>query len=232
MNLTSFSSAARKFLPPSVFALCRSAGTALLAPFLFGRRTGFFRSAWLNRAVDRKGAPLPWYTYPAVEFLANKDFAGRRILEWGAGQSTHWWAERAAHVTSFESDALWHDKIKPELPPHCSIHLVADDLRDWRHLEGQKFDLIVIDGLDRFKCAVESMGLLLEGGGILLDDAEGFWGDEGTYPILDLYRQNGFRRIDFYGCSAGVIRPHCTSLFFRSDCFLLAGAENPARSDP
>ena len=230
MNIEKISTMARKVLPPPIFSWVRSAGTAVLAPFLFCLRTGHFRSAWLNKAVDGKGAPLPWYTYPMVEFLSNKDFKGRRILEWGAGQSTLWWAARAAQVTSFESDPVWYEKIKKISPPNCSIFLTSDDLQNYRqHIGNEKYDLVVIDGLDRFKCAVESMSLLSGDGGIVLDDSEGYWGKEGEYPILNLYRENGFQRIDFFGYAAGVIQPHCTSLFFKSACFLSAGVENPKR---
>jgi hypothetical protein len=84
----------------------------------------------------------------------------------------------------------------------------------------------VIDGFDRFKCAVRSLDHLKPGGAILLDNSDGYWGERGQYPILDLFRDNAFQRIDFFGFAPGVIRPHCTSLFFRGQSFLLAGTEN------
>jgi hypothetical protein len=91
------------------------------------------------------------------------------------------------------------------------------------------FDIIVIDGLDRLECAARAVPILAEGGAIILDNSEGYWGPEGTYPILDLFRAAKFCRVDFYGYAPGVILPHCTSLFFRDSCFLLVGDENPVR---
>src|SRR2546428_7018171 len=69
-------------------------------------------------------------------------------------------------------------------------------------------------------------------GAIILDDSEGYWGGEErqTYPILELMRAQGYRRVDFFGHSPGRIRPHCKSFFFRSECFLFEGTEAPRRT--
>ena len=64
-----------------------------------------------------------------------------------------------------------------------------------QYLLGKKFDVIIIDGdLDRYKCTVKSIELLNDNGAIVLDNSEGYWGDEGTYPILNLFRENKFCR--------------------------------------
>jgi hypothetical protein len=96
-------------------------------------------------------------------------------------------------------------------------------------LAGSKFDVIVVDGLDRLICAEMSIAFLNEGGAVILDNSEGFWGRDGEYPIIDFFNANHFSRIDFYGYAPGVILPSCTSLFFKDNCFLLAGNESPAR---
>jgi hypothetical protein len=36
-----------------------------------------------------------------------------------------------------------------------------------------------------------------------LDNSEGFWGAEGSYPIIDLFEQEGFMRVDFCGFAPG-----------------------------
>ena len=56
------------------------------------------------RAVDKKGDPIPWYTYPAIDFLLLRDYRDKNILEFGSGQSTLWWAARAKFVLSLEED--------------------------------------------------------------------------------------------------------------------------------
>jgi hypothetical protein len=94
-------------------------------------------------------------------------------------------------------------------------------------LNGQQFDVLVVDGLDRYQCAIRSLTHLKPGGAVLLDDSNGYWGPrEGQYPILELFRIHGFQRIDFFGYAPGVILPRGTSLFFKEGTFLLSGAEN------
>jgi predicted O-methyltransferase YrrM len=173
-------------------------------------------------------------TYPATAFLEGKDFTRKSILEWGSGQSTLWWATRAARVVSFESDREWFDRVEKGISKNVTLELVDDDLtRLPAWLFGMKFDLIVVDGLNRFLCARVSQQLLAEGGAIILDDAEQFYAPYGDnrHVIVDFMRENGFSRADFFGHAPAVIRRHCTSVFFKSKCFLFAGEENPANYD-
>ncbi|MBI1748396.1 MAG: hypothetical protein HYR55_17705 [Acidobacteria bacterium] len=159
-----------------------------------------------------------------------KNLNDKHILEWGAGQSTLWWAKRAKSVLAFESSPEWHRYITQAAPANAQVYFTHDTIDDVdQHLVAEGFDIIVIDGLDRYKCAVKSINLISKDGAIILDNSDGFWGKEGEYPIIDFLRRNGFQRIDFYGYPAGVIQPHCTSIFFKSDCFLLTGREYPMR---
>jgi hypothetical protein len=80
------------------FRAMRRIGTAVLAPIQFSLATGHFRSSIASEALDARGKPLPWYTYPAIDFLADVDFSSQSVLEFGASQSTLWRSERAARV--------------------------------------------------------------------------------------------------------------------------------------
>ena len=219
--------AARTLLPARVFGFVRRIGTAVLTPLTFSFDQGHFRSSIAGRAVTRAGQPLPWYTYPAIDFLNGNDFSGCSVLEFGAGQSTLWWAARARSVPSLEEDPNWYEHVRRSVPANASLHLIPLNLAGGDVVLGlEHFDIIVIDGLDRYQCAQRSLAHLAPGGAILLDNSDGYWGDVGHYPILDLFRSNDFQRVDFFGFAPGVIRPHCTSLFFRDRTFLLSGTEN------
>lgn len=232
MSIKRLTRLVRRALPSPVSQLAVAVGTAVWTPVAFSARSGHFRSALRRRAVDAAGRALPWYTYPAIEFLAHQDYAGRRVLEWGAGHSTVWWSARAASVLAFDSDPKWVERVRTAAPA-AAIHRVPDDLTGVdAHLGGGPFDVIVIDGLDRLRCAQRSPALLADGGAIVFDNSEGYWGPEGRYPVLDLLRSEGFQRVDFYGYAPGVFWPHCTSVFFRSRCFLFAGVTPPERATP
>ncbi len=219
----------QRILPGSFSRRLRAAGTAFLTPIYFAHDTGHFRSSLRSKAVDRTGLPIPWYTYPAIQILKTKSFTNRRILEFGAGQSTIWWARQAESVVSFEGDAGWYAYIRPSLPPNASVYLVDDPLSNFEELvpAGSQFDVIIVDGLDRLIAAQKSVKLLAKDGLLILDNSEGFWGTPGTYPILDLLRTAGFARVDLYGFSPGNLLQHCTSFFYKGHCFLFEAEDYP-----
>jgi hypothetical protein len=222
---------ARRVLPRFLFNILRSVGTALGTPLIFSLSSGHFRSSFARRAVDRHGHPIPWYTYPAIDYLSRKDFRNTRVLEWGAGQSTLWWAGRARAVVAVESDQSWYEALRPQLPSNAVVHLTGPDLSALRDKINGPFDLIIVDGLDRLRCAELSLDLLSEGGAILLDNSEGTWSGDGSYPIIELFKRCNFSRVDFYGYSPGVSSKQCTSLFFRTGCFLFSDAKPPVIPD-
>jgi hypothetical protein len=228
MHIHSVADRLRAILPRPIWEICRKSANAVLGPLLFSLETGHLRSALVSRALDRHGEPLPWYTYPAIQFLLPKDFSEKRVLEWGAGQSTLFWARRAKQVVAFESDRVWWQRLIENRPGNAQIHLVDGDAAGAETLLGASlFDVIVVDGLDRWSCAQRSLNLMEAGGAIIVDDAERNSGPTAGCGWNDAYRQAGLSRMDFYGFSPGNAVQHCTSIFFRNSCFLLRGDENP-----
>jgi hypothetical protein len=214
--------ATRPLVPGVVWDPLRAAMTAAITPFRFSFRTGHFRSSLARAAVSPDGQPLPWYTYPAIDFLAQRDFAGRNVLEFGGGQSTLWWQARAKSVLTIEGDGAWYRRIVGGMASNVSIHHVPvepeDSLQRIKALidshVAQKFDVIVVDGHRRRELTAMAFDYLAPGGAIILDNAEGY----GFYEEL---RGRNCRRIDFFGFAPGVSLRHCTSLVFVDDCFLL-----------
>jgi hypothetical protein len=202
--------------------LLRRVGTAILTPLRFSWGSGHFRSSLEMLAVTRRGAPLPWYTYPCIAFLRQRDYAARAVLEFGAGQSTLWWAQRARHVVAFEGDPDWLARLQPRLPAHAAIHPApADDAvacvrqveRVLRDGGSARFDVVVIDGLWRAELVGVAIGAVSADGVIVCDDAAG-------YGFQQAFQGRGFSRADFFGYAPGVLRPRCTSIFFRPGAFL------------
>jgi hypothetical protein len=212
----------KRILPAAVWRFVRASGTALLTPFRFSHRTGHWRSSWRGLAVDHSGEPIPWYTFPAIAFLASRDFTGRSVLEIGGGQSTRWWARRASRVVTIEEDEQWRDVLAASLPDGVELHHVPVDLVGRsvdgirKVLSGQAtrcFDVIVIDGHLRREASRLAFGLLAPGGAIILDNAEG-------YGFFDELQEHACARMDFFGYAPGVIRPHTTSIVWVDHCFL------------
>jgi hypothetical protein len=208
----------------------RSAGTrfirALIAPLFYAWSTGNLRSNLSGRAVNRDGRPVPFLTYPAIAFLEGKDFSLRRILEWGSGQSTLWWAQRALSIRSFEESEKWAECLRPQLPPNASITVVKSwDLHDFNRelLGGEPFDVIVIDGCQRSMALAHSVARLAPRGAIIVDNTNTPLPDYAV--LLTQLKSEGFSRIDFHGFGPISVREWCTSLFYRDNCFLLTPSE-------
>jgi hypothetical protein len=219
-------------LPRTLHEPLRRLGSGLLAPVRFASVTGHFRSALHGKAYDAAGDVLPWYTYPMIDLLAQKDFKERSVLEFGAGHSTLWWARRAARVISFEENQAWHARMAPLLPQNTQLYCLRN-LRDKAAITAHgKFDIVVIDGFWRERATQLALLMVAARGAIILDNSECHWGWGDSFPILDLFRREGFARVDFHGFVPGIAHRQCTSIAFKGETFLFDGTENPAQLDP
>jgi hypothetical protein len=191
-------------------------------------QSGFIRALWVlnyvedtlggreaykcRLPVDRYKCPLPWYTYPAIEYLQQLDFSECDVFEFGSGNSSKFWSERAHTVTSVESDPYWYDAQTLELPSNLVL-LFRTDMEEYvnaiHHQPDKFYDVIIIDGRYRYNCAVEALKRLKNGGIIILDNSDWF---PNTAKLL---RDNGFTQIDFIGIGPINSYAWCTSIFFK-----------------
>lgn len=215
----------RALSPGWGFRPARALASAVLGPIRFSRASGHWRSSLAERAVTRDGEPIPWYTYPAIDFLSQRDFNGKHVLEFGGGQSTLFWARRAASVLTIEENEGWFRELrsKVERSANVAVHHVPVDVTTrsiaqiLAILQAQpirKFDVIVVDGHLRPELTAAAFDYLAPRGCIILDNAEG-------YGFYDVTKSRACRRVDFFGFSPGVARQHCTAVVFVDDCFLL-----------
>lgn len=218
----------KRYAPKPIARFLRNTVTALYTPIVFSRITGHFTSSIHAKAYDRNKNPIPWYTYPMVHYLNGLDLREYKVLEFGGGQSTIWWASRCREVIALEDNQEWIDMIVPDLPDNSTmmhVNLTFDAIDEI--LQDQRFDIVIIDGLERKKAAQAALDRLADGGVIIFDNSDGYTGPNGEYPIIDLYEREGFTRIDFYGFAPGVVLPHCTSLFFKENSYVLASVNPP-----
>ncbi|PNE59756.1 SAM-dependent methyltransferase [Paraburkholderia fungorum] len=172
--------------------------------------------------VDGDGKFQPWLTYPLIEYLNGFDFSGKDVFEFGSGASTLYWADRARSVTSVEFDPGWYETLKPKLPGNATLihendgHRYADAPKTFgpRH-----FDVVVVDGAERYRSARTAIDVVALGGMIILDNAE--W-----YPhTADMIADAGFIEIRFSGFSPINAFTATSSIFLsRSFAFPRSGA--------
>jgi hypothetical protein len=180
------------------------------------REDGWLRSRRENRCVDRDGRPLPWITYPAIDFLARRVGRDMVVFEYGCGASTLWWAKRTARVISVEHDPAWAAKIAAEAPPNATVNQVslepAGPYVENARAHGVRFDVVVIDGRNRVKCVPHAMAALSPGGVVVFDNTDRQYYEPGLRALAE----KGFRRVEFSGLAPMIDYKSETSVFYRS----------------
>ena len=174
--------------------------------------------------VDKHKCPLPWYTYPAIEYLQQYDFSNCDIFEFGSGNGSKFWSIRAHKITSVEFDPHWYERGIQELFSTQTLLLRTEkkEYVNTIHHNDSLYDVIVIDGEYRYNCTFEALKRIKGGGIIILDNADWF---PNTAKLL---RDDGFTQVDFIG--AGPINSYawCTSVFFKIEINIPRIATNNA----
>ena len=184
--------------------------------------SGWLNSLYLGKPVNQEAEPIPWYTYPAIEFIENKINTNFRVFEYGSGNSSLWWSERVTQVISMESDANWFEYIKKNMPSNVELYLIEDDLEyasAINQYEDHYFDVIIVDGINRNQCAEFALSKVKDQGFIIFDNTDDHRYAEGVKKLLE----SGFIRIDFYGMIPSYLYKNCTSIFFKDIKLLSRG---------
>ncbi|HVE60483.1 MAG TPA: hypothetical protein VNA26_01600 [Chitinophagaceae bacterium] len=175
------------------------------------KKYGWIKSKREGKCVDREGNPIPWITYPAIDFLSQLDCSERSVFEYGSGFSTLFWASRAKNVVAVESDLKWYNKIKSEVPSNCEILFSSDDLAEYSNQISNygKFDVITIDGLaiTRPSCSIMALLHIKESGFIILDNSDT------CLNSAYILRSAGLIQVDFTGFAPLDSHAHTTSIF-------------------
>jgi hypothetical protein len=174
------------------------------------REDGWFESHRLRRAVDAELRPLPWYTYACTSFLDERLEPALRVFEFGAGNSTPWYAARVAEVIAVERNAEWAAEVAAAGPATVVHREDARSFVEEIRAHGS-FHLVAIDGPERAACARVALGALTADGVLVWDDSER---EECRAMVGELARA-GFRELPFEGLRPIVPRSSRTSIFYR-----------------
>ena len=204
-------------------------------------KSGYFRSALLNKPCDNKGNPLPLLTYPFIEYIYDLNLSHAKMLEFGGGNSTLFFASRVSHIYSVEPNFnrpnSWFSFLKKEISKSRNkdrIKLFGVDLPhrydyypDWVKLVNirtkevidkifdetkNSFDIILIDGWGFQRNWIANyVASTLSQGGLIIVD--------NTYhcpQCAHSLRELGFNQINFKGHGPAIHRD-CTSIFFKGN---------------
>lgn len=195
-------------------ALARKLGTLVTEGYL--AETGWVRSMAIGQIVDGQGEPLPWLTYPFIEFLTPRLQPHWTVWEFGAGASTLYYARHVRAVISVEHDESFATALRPRLPVNVRLHLYAAGTPDYSSAlaaSDRMPDVVIVDGVDREECLRQASECLAPRAVIVLDDAERA---EYAGAVLQL-KEKGFRAVEFWGLAPGLVHGKCTTVFYRPD---------------
>ncbi len=178
--------------------------------------SGWFQSYETKTPVDVQGQPIPWFTYSAIDFLGDRLNSQMQILEYGSGNSTIYFSRKTAFVDALEHNPEWYEYISAKVNMNSKIQLIpAADIKNYAAFPaslGKKYDIVLVDAIDRNECMFQSVNLLTTDGVVILDDSE-----RPEYLMgISFLKNNGFRKIDFWGFAPIVIHKKCTSFFYKS----------------
>jgi hypothetical protein len=179
------------------------------------RQRGYVESSKRKRACRRDGSPLPWMNYHVIQFLEERLSKDLSLFEYGSGTSTGFYAALVKDVVSVETDPGWYTEVKASMPGNVEL-IRFDSAAGERYAEvaerqGRKFDVIVVDAIERTECLLEAPKALTERGVIVLDDSD----PEGHRQGIESLKKQGFREFLFEGLKPGSIQAYRTSVFYR-----------------
>lgn len=137
------------------------------------------------RVLFDKRPPLPWISYDGQAEMARRLGKDKRVLEFGAGMSTAWFAAHAKEVVSIEDHEGWHSVVKEKFRSrgiaNARIRFAGTKSEYLTLTESERangFDLVLIDGRFRDDCVDVAIANLNSGGAIYLDNADQIFSDE------------------------------------------------------
>jgi len=174
-----------------------------------------------SKESNLKGKPIPWFTYPAIEYLNQLDFSKKVIFEFGSGNSTIYWAERSKEVYSVEDNHEWYVKISDKITKNVQINFVEkkEDYISNILKYPDEFDVIIIDGKYRLDCVQNALKKLRPDGFIILDNSD--WHEKAS----KLLRDNNLIEVDMSGFGPINNYTWTTSFYFKRDVQLSSVSE-------
>ncbi len=124
---------------------------------------------------------LPWIPYPAIRHLESLVRDSWKVLEFGSGMSTIWFARRCGFVHSIETEPYWYRMVAAMIQQRRltnvrlefrEAHLDPSGYADLSAYEDQYFDFCVVDGLFRDQAIRTSLKKIKRGGYLFLDNTD------------------------------------------------------------
>ena len=124
----------------------------------------------------------PWLGFRAIRRIDHLLQPHWRLLEFGSGMSTVWFARRVSHIVSVETNFEWQARVNALLD-HRGLSQRVEQRLVPKSLEGlsatlpRDFDFVLVDGETRDVAAELAVAAVKPGGYIYLDNSDVPWAD-------------------------------------------------------
>lgn len=192
------------FFPRYILVLLKQA-------YILGIYYGQYNSIKKKMCLDKNNLPIPWYTYPAIEFLDSHKLDGCKVFEYGLGNSSLYFVRKKCSVKSIEHNKIYYDIFK-NINKNLKIALCKKNNYVNQNILIKNSDIVVIDGEHRPECTKFVVSKILNTNldpfMIIFDNSDWF-----PNSILLLDSLSSFIRVDFFGFSPLNSFTSCTSIY-------------------
>lgn len=170
--------------------------------FLVGRNPKMIKKHWTPQFVaarigqiwfEKRNPGKPWFTRQAIALLEQLLQKNDKVLEFGSGRSTVFFATCCAHVLSVEHDDTWFAIVDRQLSGFSnvdyrlkSLHAQEGSLPEYvdflNSIPDESFTILVNDGRLRGLVAKYAFDKVAPGGVVVVDNAERYLPNEFTVP--------------------------------------------------
>jgi hypothetical protein len=184
--------------------------------YILALEYGQFKTIKFWKSIDKYGNSIPWFTYPAIEYLNHIDLSECSIFEYGSGYSTLYWMNKAKWVVSVEHNEEWYNEINHKVTNKVIYIFEKVPERYMNSIErfNKKFDIYVIDGRWRGKCAKKVVEHINHYGGsmVIFDNSD--W-----YPNTINFLRNELKWIEIDFAGFGLINNYTwvTTIFINPE---------------
>lgn len=163
----------------------------------------------------------PWWGRSIIDFVKKHLDNSLSVFEWGSGNSTLFWSHHVKEVVSIEHNKQWYERMLEVAPENASVKYyelkygggyckaILDEKRE--------FDIILIDGRDRVRCAQNAVLRLKEKGIIIWDNSE----REAYKSGYEFLKRQGFKQVEISSIIYGLPGiEDFTSIFYKENNLL------------
>lgn len=136
-------------------------------------------AVWSTVALKAFGSwtKAPWLSYRGVREIDRLLQPDWKVLEFGSGMSSRFFAARCAELVSIESDADWYERMRPSLAAAAGCRVdyrlrSEADYADLDDIPDGYFDFALVDGLQYDRTAATAVRKVRPGGSIYMDNSD------------------------------------------------------------